>query len=85
VPTGHALAHRADEEDRQDPAGPPRTNPHYFRAKKQFSSSVVEGLNNKAKLTVRKSYGFRTCHVTEIALYHAFGKLPEPETTHRFC
>jgi transposase len=57
---------------------------NYFRAKKQFSSGVVEGLNNKAKITMRKSYGFRTFHVTEIALYHALGKLPEPETTHRF-
>jgi transposase len=58
---------------------------NYFRAKKQFSSGVVEGLNNKAKLTMRKSYGFRTFNVTEIALYHALAKLPEPETTHRFC
>jgi transposase len=58
---------------------------NYFRAKKQFSSGVVEGLNNKAKLTMRKSYGFRTFHVTELALYHALGKLPEPETTYRFC
>src|SRR5271156_6105155 len=58
---------------------------NYFRAKKQFSSGVVEGLNNKAKLTMRKSYGFRTFHVPELALYHALGKLPEPETTHRFC
>jgi hypothetical protein len=48
-----------------------------FRAKKQFSSGVVEGLNNKAKLTMRKAYGFRTFRVTEIALYHALAKLPE--------
>src|SRR3954463_10275043 len=34
--------------------------PNYFRAKKQFSSGVVEGLNDKAKLTMRKAYGFRT-------------------------
>ena len=27
---------------------------NYFRARKQFSSGVVEGLNNKAKLTMRK-------------------------------
>jgi transposase len=58
---------------------------NYFRAKKQFSSGVVEGLKNKAKLTMRKSYGFRTFHLTKIALYHALGKLPEPQTTHRFC
>jgi transposase len=32
---------------------------NYFRAKKQLSSGVVEGLNNKAKVTMRKSYGFR--------------------------
>jgi transposase len=57
---------------------------NYFRARKQFSSGVVEGLNNKAKLTMRKSYGFRTFHVTETALYHAFGKLPEPDVAHRF-
>jgi transposase len=57
---------------------------NYFRAKKQLSSGVVEGLNNKAKLTMRKSYGFRTFHITETALYHTLGKLPEPELTHRF-
>ena len=28
---------------------------NYFRAKKQFSSGVVEGLNNKVKVTLRKS------------------------------
>ena len=69
VPTGHALAHRADEEGRQDSARTAELILNYFRAKKQFSSGVVEGLNNKAKLTMRKSYhGFRTFHVTEIAL-----------------
>lgn len=58
--------------------------PNYFRAKKQFSSGIVEGLNNKVKVTIRKSYGFRTFRVTEMALYHSLGKLPEPELTHRF-
>jgi transposase len=58
---------------------------NYFRAKRQFSSGVVEGLNNKVKVTMRKLYGFRTFHITEIALYHALGKLPEPQLAHRFC
>ena len=58
---------------------------NWFRAKKQISSGVVEGFNNKAKLTTRKAYGFRTLRVTEVALYHTLGALPEPETTHRFC
>jgi transposase len=57
---------------------------NYFRAKKQISSGVVEGLNNKAKLTMRKSFGFRTFRVTEIALYHTLGKLPEPDVAHKF-
>jgi len=57
---------------------------NYFRARKQFSSGVVEGLNNKVKVTMRKSYGFRTFRITEIALYHALGKLPEPQLSHRF-
>lgn len=57
---------------------------NYFRAKKAFSSGIVEGLNNKVKLTFRKSYGFRTDNARKIALYHALGKLPEPELTHRF-
>ena len=57
---------------------------NYFRARKAFSSGVIEGLNNKAKVTMRKAYGFRTFGMTEIALYHALGKLPEPQLTHRF-
>jgi transposase len=57
---------------------------NYFRARKEFSSGVIEGLNNKAKVTMRRSYGFRTFRVTELALYHSLGKLPEPELTHRF-
>jgi transposase len=57
---------------------------NYFRAKKQFSSGVIEGLNNKAKLTMRKAYGFRTFPIIELALYHALGKLPEANVAHRF-
>jgi transposase len=57
---------------------------NYFRAQKLLSSGVVEGLNNKAKVTMRKSYGFRTYRVLELALYHSLGKLPEPEITHDF-
>lgn len=57
---------------------------NYFRARRQFSSGVVEGLNNKAKVTMRKAYGFRTFRATEIALYHALGNLPEPPGTHTF-
>jgi transposase len=33
---------------------------HHFRARKEFSSGIVEGLNNKAIVTMRKACGFRT-------------------------
>jgi len=46
---------------------------------------LLEGFNNHAKLTMRKSFGFRTFTVIELALFHTLGKLPEPESTHSFC
>jgi len=49
-----------------------------------LSSGVVEGFNNKVKLTTRKAYGFHSIESLKIALFHALGKLPEPEPTHRF-
>jgi len=58
---------------------------NWFRARKAISGAVVEGFNNRAKLTTRKAYGFRTFRAAEVALYHTLGALPEPEATHRFC
>ena len=46
---------------------------NYFKAKKEFSSGMVEGLKNEAKLTMRKSYDFRTFRILELALYHSLG------------
>jgi len=57
---------------------------NWFVAKGRISAAKVEGLNNKVKLTMRKSYGFRTEQTITLALYHALGALPEPEVTHRF-
>lgn len=59
---------------------------NWFRAKGEISSGAVEGLNNKIRVVTRRSYGFRTYKAMEVALYHALGRLPEPdEFTHRFC
>lgn len=58
---------------------------NWFRAKGELSAGAVEGLNNKVKLVTRKSYGFRTTHVAKLALLHNLGRLPEPESAHRFC
>ena len=56
---------------------------NWFRCK-GLSNGIVEGLNNKAKTVIKKSYGFRTAEGLKIALYHSLGNLPEPEVTHRF-
>ncbi len=57
---------------------------NWFKAKGSFSSGIVEGFNNKAKLTTRKAFGFRTYYAAETALFHTLGALPVPETTHKF-
>jgi len=57
---------------------------NWFEAKGAISAGIVEGFNNKVKLTTRKSYGFRTYEAVEMALYHNLGALPEPNFTHRF-
>ena len=58
---------------------------NWFRAKGEISSGAVEGLNNKIRVVTRRSYGFRTYKAMEMALYHTLGRLPEPESAHRFC
>ena len=58
---------------------------NWFRAKGEISSGPVEGLNNKIRVVTRRSYGFRTYKAMEMALYHNLGRLPEPESTHKFC
>lgn len=57
---------------------------NFFRSKKQFNSGIVEGLNRKINLTIRKSFGFRTIKIAKICLYHQMGELPEPEFSHKF-
>ena len=58
---------------------------NWFRARGSISNGSVEGMNNKAKLAMKKAYGFKSYETIEIALYHQLGKLPEPNQTHRFC
>lgn len=58
---------------------------NWFRVKGHISLGAVEGLNNKIKVTTKKSYGFRSFNLMELALYQAVGNLPEPKFTHKFC
>ena len=57
---------------------------NYFKAQKLFSSGIIEGLNNKAKLTMRKSYGFRTFRVTELPFTTPLESYPSLNSPHRF-
>jgi transposase len=57
---------------------------NWFAAKGKLSSGIVEALNNTAKLTIKKSYGFRKYNTLEYALYHKLGDLPLPKLTHEF-
>jgi transposase len=58
---------------------------NWFRAKGRVALGAVEGFNNKAKVTSRRAYGYRSFDVMKIALYHTLGDLPAPEFTHKFC
>lgn len=59
---------------------------NWIIARGAFAAGATEGFNNKARITTRKAYGFRTYEHAEIALYHALGDLPEPDwLAHRFC
>lgn len=57
---------------------------NWFKAKKVYSSGVVEGLNRKVNLVTRKSYGFKSYDILKMALFHTMGNLPEPKNTHSF-
>lgn len=58
---------------------------NYFRAKRQYTSAVVEGMNHKARVSLARSFGHRSFDVLKLVLYHNLGKLPEPPWPHKFC
>ena len=58
---------------------------NWFKARKEVSCGVVEGLNTNVKLALRKARGFKSYEVAETALYHELGRLPEPQFAHSFC
>ncbi|MBI4727698.1 transposase [candidate division TA06 bacterium] len=57
---------------------------NWFLVTPRLSNGITEGFNLKAKLTMRKSYGFRYYRTIELALYHTLGNLPAPPLTHEF-
>lgn len=57
---------------------------NWFDTNPRLSSGIIEGFNNKAKLTIKKAYGFKDEKYLKYALYHTLGELPMPKFTHRF-
>jgi transposase len=58
---------------------------NYFRAKRQYTNAVTEGLNHKARVSLARSFGHRSFEVLKTVLYHTLGALPEPPSQHKFC
>jgi len=58
---------------------------NYFKAGKHYNSGIVEGLNLRINLSMRKAYGYKSLEVLKVALFHQLGELSEPKATHRFC
>lgn len=57
---------------------------NWFAAKGRIHLGAVEGLNNRTKVAIRKSYGFKAAEVLKISLYHKVGDLPVPAIAHRY-
>ena len=58
---------------------------NYFKAGKRYSSGIVEGLNLRTNLCMRKAYGYQSFELLQISLFYTLGDLPEPKFTHKFC
>ena len=58
---------------------------NYFRAKRLYTNSIVEGMNHKARVSLARSYGHRSFKILQLVLYHNLGELPDPPTHHKFC
>ena len=59
--------------------------PNGFHARGAILNGSVEGMNDEANWMIKKVYGCKSCEMLETALCHELAKLPEPESTHRFC
>ena len=58
---------------------------NWFQARGELALGAVEGMNNKARVTTKLAYGFRSYDHVEIALFHRLRALPEPPWhAHRF-
>lgn len=57
---------------------------NYFKAGKLYSSCIVEGLDLRINLYLRKAYHYLSFELLKIFIYQIFGDFPEPKFTHKF-
>jgi transposase len=57
---------------------------NWFKALKELSSGIVEGMNNKARTRIKMAYGYRNVQTFITALFHQMGNLPVDSIAHRF-
>ncbi len=50
----------------------------------RIDNGATEAMNNNAKQVSHRAHGFRTPTTFSINLYHCLGKLPLPQTVHKF-
>lgn len=58
---------------------------NYFRAKRQYTNAMVEGMNHRARVSLTRSFGHRSFEVLKLVLYQNLGEPPEPPSSHKFC
>jgi transposase len=57
---------------------------NYFKAGKHYNSEIVEGLNLRIHLCMRKAYGYRSFELLQITLFHTLGHIARSTSTNKF-
>ncbi|HIE53709.1 MAG TPA: hypothetical protein EYP90_00765 [Chromatiaceae bacterium] len=50
----------------------------------RIDNAIVEAMNNNAKAISHRARGYRTENTFNLAMLHGLGKLPLPQTQHKF-
>src|SRR6516164_9332479 len=90
MPASHALAHRTDEESREDRARPSRTDPQLFQSQKAILQRRYRGLEQQGKTNNEKSLwipnfpGYRTRPISRTGKTTRAKRCPQILLTNHF-
>ena len=82
---GYAEQPRDDEEGRRESTALLALILNWFRAQCSISRGVAEGYHGIVKMATTEAYGLRSARGIDFALFHAMGRLPEPEYPREIC